>query len=168
MYRRLRRTAPTRSRRLWRCRRVVAAGAGLGRGSSGRFSRSSLWAEFNSASWTDPYGCGRPCDPAGRVPAVQAVRLDGGPDPVHRQSALTSSCAAEKCTHSTNCAENPLRSPQLLFFGRRRCEHAATSSSSSGVPQISSSTVSMAVVGGCEGPFFRSIYGFFSDSSSWS
>ena len=80
------------------------------RGSSGRSSRSSLWTGFNSASWTDPYGCARPCDPAGRVPAVQAVRLDGDPDPVHRQSALTSSCAAEKCTHSTNCAENPLRS----------------------------------------------------------
>ena len=50
--------------------------------------------------------------------------------------------------------------PQLLFFCRRRCEHAATSSSRSRVPQISSSTASMAVVGGCEG-LVRRIYGFF-------
>ena len=28
----------------------------------------------------DPFDCGRPCDPAGRVPAVQDVRVDGAPD----------------------------------------------------------------------------------------
>ena len=39
-------------------------------------------------------------------------------------------------------------------LGRRRCEHAATSFSSSGVPQISLSTVSMAVLAVMKGLFF--------------
>ena len=77
-----------------------------GRSSSSRSSRSSVWTGINSASWTRSFGCGHPFDPAGRVPAVQDVRLDGAPDPVHRQSALTSCCAAETCTHSANCAED--------------------------------------------------------------
>ena len=53
----------------------------------------AAWAGNFSNGWGAGcvFGCGRP----GPVPAVQDVFLDGAPDPVHRQSAPTSLCAAE-------------------------------------------------------------------------
>ena len=86
---------------------VVAAVAAVW--SWGMFPREGLQGLHSgqgSAAWTRAIGFGRPCDPAGRVPAVQDERVDGVPDSVHRQSALTSCCAAETRTHSANCAED--------------------------------------------------------------
>ena len=86
---------------------VVAAVAAVW--SWGRFPREGLQGLHSgqgSTAWTRAIGFGRPCDPAGRVPGVQDERVDGVPDSVHRQSALTSCCAAETCTHSANCAED--------------------------------------------------------------
>ena len=49
----------------------------------------------------------RPYDHAAQVPAVRVVReREGAPDSVHRQSARPSSCDAEMCAYSANCAEN--------------------------------------------------------------
>ena len=79
----------------------MTSGGGGGGGSGGDFFK---WV--GRVGGASSPGFGRPRDHAGRVPAVQDVRLDGAPDSVHRQSALTSCCAAETFTHSANCAED--------------------------------------------------------------
>ena len=71
---------------------TVTSGGGGGGGSGGFILRVGRVGGASSP------GFGRPCDPACRVPAVQDVRLDGAPDSVHRQSALTSCCATETFT----------------------------------------------------------------------
>ena len=88
--------------RRWRRRRWRGWGGVPGEGLQGLLSGQGSTA----LRGPDPLGCGRPCDPAGRVPEVQGVLLDGASDQVHRQSALTSCCSAETCTHSANCAED--------------------------------------------------------------
>ena len=96
-----------RPRRLGRFPQTSPCRSGGGAGGVRREGLQVLLSGQGSTALRGPdlFGCGRTCDPAGRVPQVQDVRLDGAPDPVY-QSALTSCCAAETCTHSRNCAED--------------------------------------------------------------
>ena len=80
-------------------------GGGGGRGCGG----SASW-------WACSFGCGRPCAHAGRVPAVLAVRLYGASDPVHRQSASTSSMRRWRVP-TVQTVEKTVEVPQVLFLG---------------------------------------------------
>ena len=62
----------------------------------------------------DPSVCGRPCNPAGCVPAVQGVLRDGASDPVHRQSALTS-CVRRRRVPTVQTVQKTVEIPQVLF-----------------------------------------------------
>ena len=62
----------------------------------------------------DPSVCGRPCNPAGCVLAVQGVLLDGASDPVRRQSALTS-CVRRRRVPTVQTVQNTVEILEVLF-----------------------------------------------------
>ena len=82
------------------------------------------------------FGCQRPVILQLRFHQSKSYMFEGAPYSVHRQSADLP-VAQQRRVPTEQTMQKTVEIPQVLFLGRRRCDHAATQFSG---PQTSSST----------------------------